>query len=68
MSDKLQQFEAELRKEHEALTAAFEAKQIEAEARWAEYEAAKAAVATFRAKYGRVLRALDATAITVTEG
>lgn len=60
MSDKLQEFEASLRAEHDALTQDFTAKQVAAEAAWSQYEAAKRAVSDFRAKYGRVLKALDA--------
>lgn len=58
MSDTLQAFETDLRREHDALTQAYEAQQVVAETEWAKLEAAKAALATFRAKYGRVLRAL----------
>lgn len=65
MSEKLQQFEAELRAEHEALTKAFNDAQVEAEAKWADYETKKKALADFRAKYGRVLKALDAKAVVV---
>ena len=65
MSDKLQQFEAELRAEHDALTQAFETSQVTAEAEWTTHMAASEALTTFRAKYGRVLRALDAKAVTI---
>lgn len=65
--DKLAQFEQELRAEHEALTAAYTQAHEAAETAWAAYEAQKTALTTFRAKYGRVLKALDAKAVTVTE-
>jgi hypothetical protein len=64
-TDKLQQFESELRAQHDALTATFTAAQTVAEAEWAKYEAAKQALSDFRARYGRVLTALEAKAITV---
>lgn len=57
--DALKTFEAELRAQHATLTAAHDDLQARADALWAEYEAAKAALTTFRAQYGRVLRALD---------
>lgn len=65
MSEKLQQFEDELRAEHAALTQAFETTQVTAEAEWARHMAASEALTTFRAKYGRVLKALDAKAVTI---
>lgn len=60
-----QQYEADLRAEHDRLTQAFEAQQVIAEQEWAKLEAAKAPLAEFRKKYGRVLKALDAGAVTV---
>jgi hypothetical protein len=59
MSDKLQEFESSLRAEHDALTTAFEESQVKAEAAWAEHEQHSLHLTEFRAKYGRVLRALD---------
>ncbi|MGE3175935.1 MAG: hypothetical protein AB7O32_00580 [Vicinamibacterales bacterium] len=56
--DKLQAFEADVRAQHAALTTDHDAKQAVAEQAWAKYEAAKAALTSFRTKYGRVLRAL----------
>lgn len=67
MSEKLQQFETELRAEHDALTKTFESAQITAEAEWAKYEVARVALTTFRAKYGRVLKALATKSVTVEE-
>lgn len=67
MSDKLQQFEKELRDQHAALTKAFRDAQVEAEAKWAVYEAKKKELVEFNAQYGRVLMALDAKAVTVAE-
>lgn len=60
-----QQYESELRAEHDRLTQAYEAQQVVAEAEWAKLEAAKAPLQAFRLKYGRVLKALDAGAVTV---
>lgn len=63
-TDKLQQFEADLRAEHDALTATFTAAQTQAEAEWAKYEAAKTALSDFRARYGKVLKAIGTIAVT----
>lgn len=65
--NKLDQFEAELRAEHEALTEAFESSQKEAERVWADHEEKGRALKAFRARYGRVLKALDRKEVTVTE-
>lgn len=61
----LKAFEAELRTEHKQLTEAFEAAQKEAEAKWADAETKGKALTAFRAKYGRVLKALDQGAVEV---
>jgi hypothetical protein len=61
----LKKFESDLRAEHAALTQAYEAAHVEAEATWAAYEAHKVGLTTFRSKYGTVLKALAAGAVTV---
>jgi hypothetical protein len=61
----LQKFHAELVAEHDKLTKIFLAAQAEAEAKWAVSEAAAAAVTVFRAKYGKVLKALNEGAVKV---
>lgn len=62
----LQQFETELRRQHDQLTQAFEAQQQVAETEWAKLDTAKAALQAFRGRYGAVLKALDAGVIQVT--
>lgn len=61
----LQKFHVELTAEHEKLTKAFEAAQAEAEAKWAVAEAAGDVLTQFRAKYGKVLKALNDGAVKV---
>lgn len=61
----LKAFEAELRSEHAALSAEYEAKHQLAEEKWGEYEAIKKRLVGFREKYGHVLKALDAGAVKV---
>jgi hypothetical protein len=64
----LQQYEVEMRGEHTRLTQAYESQQTVADAEWEKLEAAKRALSAFRAKYGRVIKALDAGAVTVESG
>jgi hypothetical protein len=61
----LEQFTADVIKEHEALATAFETKQQQAEAAWAAAEAAADQLTAFRATYGKVLKALVSGGITV---
>lgn len=61
----LQKFQTELVAEHEKLTKAFEKSQVEAEKAWAHMEEAALALETFRTKYGKVLKALEAGAVKV---
>ena len=61
----LDKFTKDLTSEHDTLTKAFEAAQVKAEAEWAKYEQARAAIVAFRAKYGKVLKALEAGAVKV---
>lgn len=57
-TDTLKAFEADLRAQHDAKTQAFTTAQKAADAAWATFEAADADLTQFRAKYGKVLRAL----------
>lgn len=61
----LQKFQTELVAEHDKLTKAFEAAQTEAEAKWAAQEQAAEVLTAFRAKYGKVLKALKESAVKV---
>ena len=61
----LDKFTKDLISEHDALTKAFEAAQVKAEAEWADYEQKKAAVSAWRAKYGKVYKALQDGAVKV---
>jgi len=61
----LQKFQADLTAEHDKLTKAFESAQKEAEAKWATAEEASNALTAFRAKYGKVLKALADGAVKV---
>jgi hypothetical protein len=61
----LQKFHAELVAEHDKLTKTFEAAQAEAEAKWAVSETAADVLTQFRAKYGKVLKALNDGAVKV---
>lgn len=63
----LQQFESELRGEHDRLTQRFNETQESAEALWSEHEQASRELTEFRSKYGKVLKALNESVITVTE-
>lgn len=65
--NKLEQFEAELRAQHDALTKAYEEAHVAGEAAWAKVEETKRPLVAFRAKYGRVLKALDAGAVKVED-
>lgn len=61
----LNKFQTELTAEHNKLTKAFETAQKDAEAKWTASEAASNALTTFRAKYGKVLKALNDGAVKV---
>lgn len=55
----LKVFESDLRAQHEALTAKYEAAHQAGEKSWAAYEEAKTELVAFRKQYGKVLKALD---------
>ena len=61
----LDKFESELTAQHAALTTAFESAQQTAEAAWADAEVKSVALTEFRAKYGKVLKALADGAVKV---
>ena len=61
----LDQLTQELTSQHAALTKAYETEQVTAEAAWAKFDAAKAKLQAFRAKYGAVVKALESGAVKV---
>lgn len=61
----LNKFQSELTAEHDKLTKAFEAAQKDAEAKWTASEDAANTLTAFRAKYGKVLKALNDGAVKV---